>query len=54
MGDKKENKHIDVRYHVGREACDNEKAVLNYSPSTEMIADTLSKQLRLNTFKYIK
>ena len=38
-------KHIDVRYHFTREAIVNKKVALEYCPTTEMLADMMTKPL---------
>lgn len=38
-------KHIDIKYHHIREVVRNKEVTLNYCPTTEMIADILTKNL---------
>lgn len=40
-----QNKHVDIRYHICWEATGNGKLWLEYCPSTEMMADPLTKPL---------
>lgn len=54
MDEIKTNRHIDVRYHVCREAYDIEEVKLEYYPSTEMMAYIIAKPLGYNTFHKIK
>ena len=37
------SKHIDVRYHVIRTVQSTGKVVINYCPTTDMIADVMTK-----------
>lgn len=50
----KKNQNINVSYNVHREAYDDVKVVLKYSPSTEIMAHTLHVLVGLNKLKYIK
>ena len=43
-------KHIDIRYHYVREAIDNESVDVEFCPTTEMIADLLTKPLPKGQF----
>ncbi len=49
----KRTKHIDVRYHVSREAIVNNKVVLEYRPTKYMVADALTKPLGPEKFEYL-
>ena len=49
----KRTKHIDVRYHVSREAVENKEVALKYCPSKEMIADALTKPLGPEKYSYL-
>lgn len=50
----KRNRHIDVRYHVCQEAVGNGEVKLQYYPSVEMMASTLTKPLRPQKFNTVK
>ncbi len=39
------SKHIDIKYHFNREKMENGEVDLKYFPTTEMIADVLTKPL---------
>lgn len=39
------SKHIDIRYHFVRETVENETVELRYCPSSQMLADFLTKGL---------
>ena len=39
------NKHIDIRHHFMREAVANKEVALTYCPSTDQVADILTKPL---------
>ena len=45
------NKHIDIAYHYIREVTSNGEVVLSYVPTSEMIADMLTKPLRRILFQ---
>jgi hypothetical protein len=47
----KRSKHIDVRYHVTREAVDNGEISLEYVKTEEQVADALTKNLGCTKFK---
>lgn len=49
--DHEKRKHIYTVSHMCREVCDNGEIVLKYCPSTEMMADNLTKPLNLNKLK---
>jgi hypothetical protein len=44
-GTNKRSKHIDVRFHVSREAIDNGEIELEYINTEDQIADALTKNL---------
>lgn len=44
--EKSKTKHIDIAYHNAREAIENDLIIVNYTPSSENIADILTKKLR--------
>ena len=44
-------KHIDIRYHFIRQCVEDKKVVLYYVPTTEQIADILTKCLNYDKFK---
>ena len=50
-GTNKRSKHIDVRYHVTREAIKNGEIKLEYISTEEQIADALTKNLGAVKFK---
>jgi hypothetical protein len=50
----KRTKHIDIRYHYIRELVQNNQIILNYCPTEEMIADTLTKGLMKNKFAKLR
>jgi hypothetical protein len=39
------SKHIDIRYHIIREALGNGSIILRYVPTNDMVADILTKGL---------
>ena len=45
------NKHIDIRYHFIREAVESKKITLSYCPTSEQIADILTKPLLRELFE---
>ena len=45
------SKHIDVQYHYFRQLLEYGKIRLDYCPSTDMLADVLTKPLGYRTFK---
>ena len=48
------NKHIDITYHFVREVTNNGQVNLTYIPSSDMIADMLTKPLRRVRFEELK
>ena len=44
-GVNRRNKHIDVRYHLSRQAIQDGDVSLTYCPTEEMIADMFTKPL---------
>ena len=44
-------KHIDVKYHYVRESVDNGTIAVEYCPTAEMVADTLTKGLAKPKFE---
>ena len=44
-------KHIDVKYHYVRESVDNGTIAVEYRPTAEMVADTLTKGLAKPKFE---
>ncbi|KMQ86075.1 gag-pol polyprotein [Lasius niger] len=50
-GYRSRTKHIDIRHHFIREMNENSEIVVNYLPTTEMIADALTKGLYASKFK---
>ena len=45
------SKHIDIRYHYIRECVEKEKVKLHFVPTTEQIADIMTKNLSYDKFK---
>jgi hypothetical protein len=45
------SKHIDIRYHYIRECVEGKKVILHYVPTTEEIADIMTKCLSYDKFK---
>jgi hypothetical protein len=45
------SKHIDIRYHYIRECVEGKKVILHYVPTTEQIADIMTKCLSYDKFK---
>ena len=45
------SKHIDIRYHYIRECVEDKKVILHYVPTTEQIADIMTKCLSYDKFK---
>ena len=45
------SKHIDIRYHYIRECVEKKKVILHYVPTTEQIADIMTKCLSYDKFK---
>ena len=43
-------KHIDLRYHFIREAVEDEKITMEYTPSEENVADVFTKALARQKF----
>jgi hypothetical protein len=39
------SKHIDIKYHFNRESLESGEVVLQYCPTTKMIADVMTKSL---------
>ena len=48
------SKHIEIRYHFVREKVQDGSLKLVYIPSSENIADVLTKSTRKNTFVYLR
>lgn len=44
-------KHIDTKQHFIRELCDKDQIRLQYCPTTEMMADVLTKPLSASKLK---
>lgn len=49
----RQNKHVDVRYHISQEVTRDSKNTLGYDPSREMMTDTLTNLLGLQDFRRI-
>ena len=47
-------KHIDIKYHYTRQAIRDDIISLTYCPSSDMIADILTKPLHAETFKRLR
>jgi hypothetical protein len=45
------SKHIDIRYHYIRECVENGGVILHYVPTTEQIADIMTKNPSHDKFK---
>jgi hypothetical protein len=45
------SKHIDIQYHYIRECVEGKKVILHYVPTTEQIADIMTKCLSYDKFK---
>ena len=45
------SKHIDIQYHYIRECVENKKVILHYVPTTEQIADIMTKCLSYKKFQ---
>lgn len=52
--DQKRMKHVDVKHHFIREKITNNQIKLNFIPSTEQIADILTKPLHPKQFNYLR
>ena len=50
----KRAKHIDIRHHFVREAVQSGTIVLTYCPTTEMVADLLTKPLPKAQFEKLR
>ena len=50
----KSPKHIDIRYHFVRERVQDGSLKLVYIPSSENVADILTKSTRKHTFIYLR
>ena len=44
-------KHIDVQYHLTRQLAEQKTIILEYCPTTEMIADGFTKSLNASMHK---
>ncbi len=47
-------KHIDIRYHFIREALQDDVIDLRFCPTSEMVADVLTKPLSRNRFEQFR
>ena len=50
----KSSKHIEIRYHFVRERVQDGSLKLVYIPSSENVADILTKSTRKHTFIYLR
>lgn len=44
-------KHIDVQYHYIRELVNEKKLIVRWVPSSEILADGMTKELQTKTFR---
>ena len=48
------SKHIDIRYHFIRDQCNQGNVSVKYKPSSDMIADILTKSVSRHTLNQFK